>query len=300
MVDFNHLSPEASTLAILPSTERLARLKMERWIGYTRANQALAKLEELFADEPGKLRPQNLLIVGPSNNGKTMIAEKFYRSHPQKISDNGEHEVIPVLMMQMPADATVNRFYTALLMKLNTPVGFHGRYNAREVLMLQLMRTVGVRILIVDEVHNLLGATANRQRELLNMLRFIGNELRIPIVCLGIRDAYLAIRSDDQLENRFHPLLLPPWELGEEFARLMASFETVLPLREPSNLSSSPLLELILSRSEGTIGEMTALLNSATATALLHGEERISRNAIERADYQPPSVRQHMVERELR
>ena len=300
MADFNHLSPEASALAILSSTERLARLKMERWIGYTRANQALAKLEELFADEPGKLRPQNLLLVGPSNNGKTMIAEKFYRSHPQKVSDNGEHEVIPVLMMQMPADATVNRFYTALLIKLNTPVGFHGRYNAREVLMLQLMRTVGVRILIVDEVHNLLGATANRQRELLNMLRFIGNELRIPIVCLGIRDAYLAIRSDDQLENRFHPLLLPPWELGEEFARLMASFETVLPLREPSNLSSSPLLELILSRSEGTIGEMTALLNSATATALLHGEERISRNAIERADYRPPSVRRHMVERELR
>ena len=300
MADFNHLSPEASALAILSSTERLARLKMERWIGYTRANQALAKLEELFADEPGKLRPQNLLLVGPSNNGKTMIAEKFYRSHPQKISDNGEHEVIPVLMMQMPADATVNRFYTALLMKLNTPVGFHGRYNVREVLMLQLMRTVGVRILIVDEVHNLLGATANRQRELLNMLRFIGNELRIPIVCLGIRDAYLAIRSDDQLENQFHPLLLPPWELGEEFARLMASFETVLPLREPSNLSSSPLLELILSRSEGTIGEMTALLNSATATALLHGEERISRNAIERVDYRPPSVRRHMVERELR
>jgi len=40
---------------------------------------------------------------------------------------------------------------------------------------------------------------------------------------LGIRDAYLAIRSDDQLENRFHPLLLPPWELGEELARLLAS-----------------------------------------------------------------------------
>jgi hypothetical protein len=300
MVDFNHLSPEASALAMLPGTERLARLKMERWIGYTRANQALAKLEALLAEEPGKLRPQNLLIVGPSNNGKTMIAEKFHRAHPQKISDDGEHEVIPVLMMQMPADATINRFYTALLMKLNTPVGFHGRYNVREVLTLQLMRTVGVRILIIDELHNLLGAATNRQRELLNMLRYIGNELRIPIVCLGIRDAYLAIRSDDQLENRFHPLLLPSWELGDEFARLIASFETVLPLREPSNLSTSPLLELILRRSEGTIGEITALLNSATVSALLHGEERINCATIERADYNPPSVRRHMIERELR
>ncbi len=298
MVNFNHLNPEASALAILPSTERLTRLKTERWIGYTRANQVLVRLEALFHDEPGKLRPQNLLIVGPSNNGKTMIAEKFYRTHPQKISDDGEHEVIPVLMMQMPADATVNRFYTALLMKLNTPVGFHSGYNMREVLTLQLMRTVGVRILIIDEVHNLLGVTANRQRELLNMLRFIGNELRIPIVCLGIRDAYLAIRSDDQLENRFHPILLPSWELGEEFARLLASFETVLPLREPSNLSTSPLLEMILSRSEGTIGEIATLLNRATVAALLHGEEHISCTTIERADYHSPSVRRHMIERE--
>lgn len=225
MVNFNHLSPEASALAMLPSMERLARLKMERWIGYTRANQALSKLQMLLSDEPGKLRPQNLLIVGASNNGKTMIAEKFHRMHPQQISDDGEHEVIPVLMMQMPAEATVNRFYTALLMKLGTPVGFHSRNNRHEILALQLMRAVGVRMLIIDEVHNLLGATANRQRELLNVLRFIGNELRIPIVCLGIRDAYLAIRSDDQLENRFHPLLLPRWELGEDFARLMASIK---------------------------------------------------------------------------
>ncbi len=94
--------------------------------------------------------------------------------------------------------------------------------------------------------------------------------------------------------------LLPTWELGDEFARLMASLETVLPLRELCNLSTSPLLELILCRSEGTIGEITALLNSATVAALLHGEERINSAAIERADYHPPSVRRHMIERELR
>jgi hypothetical protein len=296
MVNLNHLGPEANALAMLPGIERLARLRMERWIGYTRANQAIAQLEALLSDEPGKLRPQNLLIVGPSNNGKTMIAEKFYRAHPQRISDNGEHEVIPVLMLQMPAEATANRLHTALQITLGTPVG----HDVREALTLRLMRTVGVRMLIIDEVHNLLGATARRQRELLNLLRFIGNDLRIPIVCLGIRDAYLAIRSDDQLENRFHPLLLPPWEPGEEFARLLASFETVLPLREPSHLSTAPLYELILRRSEGTIGEIAALLTSATAAALLVGEERINCAIIERADYHPPSVRRRMVERELR
>jgi hypothetical protein len=300
MVNLNHLRPEAHALAMLPGVERIARFKMECWIGYTRANQVLNQLEAVLANEPGKLHPQNLLIVGPSNNGKTMIAEKFHRTHPQRMSEDGEHEVIPVLVVQMPAVATANRLYTALQMALGTPVGFYGRHDAREALTLRLMRSVGVRMLIIDEVHNLLGATAMRQRELLNLLRFIGNDLRIPIVCLGIRDAYLAIRSDDQLENRFHPLLLPAWESGEEFARLLASFETVLPLREPSDLTAPPLYELILRRSEGTIGEIATLLNSATMAALMNGEERISYAVIERADYDPPSVRRHLVERELR
>ena len=300
MVNLDHLRPEAHALAMLPGVERLARLSIERWIGYTRAHQALAQLEALLSDEPGKVRPQNLLIVGPSNNGKTMIAEKFRRTHPARTADNGEHEVIPVLMVQMPAEATANRLYTVLQVALGTPVGLYGRNDVLEALTLRLMRAVGVRMLIIDEVHNLLGATARRQRELLNLLRYLGNDLRIPVVCLGIRDAYLTIRSDDQLENRFHPLLLPLWEQGEECARLLASFEAVLPLREPSQLSAMPLHELILRRSEGTIGEIAMLLVRATAAALLQGDEHIDSAVIERAEYHSPSVRRRMIERELR
>ena len=52
-------------------------------------------------------------------------------------------------------------------------------------------------------VHNLLCGPVSRQRELLGLLRYLGNDLRIPIVALGTRDAYLALRLDDQLENRF-------------------------------------------------------------------------------------------------
>lgn len=102
-----------------------------------------------------------------------MIAEKFRHVHPQRISDDGEHEVIPVVMVQMPAVATVNRLQTALLVTLGTPVGFYGRNDVREALTLRLMRTVGVRMLIIDEIHNLLGATAIRQRELYVLLATI-------------------------------------------------------------------------------------------------------------------------------
>ncbi|WP_455749600.1 TniB family NTP-binding protein [Nocardia fluminea] len=54
---------------------------------------------------------------------------------------------------------------------------------------------------------------------------------------VGIRDAYLAIRSDDQLEHRFAPLALPRWDPVEEACALLASFAAALPLRRPSPIA---------------------------------------------------------------
>jgi len=196
-----------------------------------------------------------------------------------------------VLLVQVPPAPTVARLYAAILAGLGVPGALHSRSPEREGAALHLLRQVNCRMLVLDELHNLLAAPTQRQRELLNLLRYLGNELRIPIVGLGTREAYLAIRSDDQLENRFEPFLLPPWEDGPEFGRLLASFEAVLPLREPSGLGSPAMRTQVLRRSEGTIGEVAALLAAAADAALLAGEEGISAAALERADYQPPTIR---------
>jgi len=299
-MDLIHLRPEVRELADLPGAERIAHLPANRWIGYTRANQALSLMQRMLDGEPGKVRPCNLLIVGPSNNGKSMIAERFLRDHPIYTSRDGEREVMPVVLMQMPAAPTVIRFHAALLTALNAPGGLHERTIHLERMSLRLLRGVECRMLVIDELHNLLAAPGQRQREMLNLLRFLGNELRIPLVCLGTREAYLAIRTDDQLENRFQPFLLPIWEDGTEFARLLASFEAVLPLREPSGLGSPDLRALVVRRAEGVIGEISALLTAAMSAALLAGAERIGKTAIEDADYQPPSVRRRLFERQLR
>ena len=76
-------------MAARSAPERLAHLRASHWIGYGRASQALAQLEEMLAYEPGQVRPRNLLIVGPTNNGKTMIAERFRRAHPARAPRGG-------------------------------------------------------------------------------------------------------------------------------------------------------------------------------------------------------------------
>jgi hypothetical protein len=302
MTDLAHLRPEIRELALLPAAERLALVPSHRWIGYTRAGQGLARMEAMQAREPGRVRPRCLLIIGPTNNGKTAIAQHFLRAHPQHASADGEHEVIPVLLVQMPPSPTLNRLYAAILAALGLPGPLQGRSPDRKGLVLRLLRTVGCRmlVLVLDELHNVLAAPIQRQRELLNLLRYLGNELRIPMACLGTREAYLAIRSDDQLENRFEPFLLPPWKDDPEFGRLLASFEAVLPLREPSGLGAPAMRARVLRRSEGTIGEIAALLAAAADIAFRAGRERIGADEIEAAEYQPPTVRRRLFEQELR
>ncbi|WP_197093438.1 TniB family NTP-binding protein [Nonomuraea sp. SBT364] len=66
--DLSHLHESAQPIARLPAAERLARVRADRWIGYTRATQALEQLHTLL-DWPAKQRMPNLLVIGPSNNG---------------------------------------------------------------------------------------------------------------------------------------------------------------------------------------------------------------------------------------
>ena len=75
-----------------------------------------------------------------------------------------------------------------------------------------MMRGTGVRLLVIDEVQNLLSGSRLQQRRLLNLLRWLGNELQIPLVAVGTAEALHAIQSDDQLANRFTPFGLPPWK----------------------------------------------------------------------------------------
>lgn len=54
----SHLHPAAREAALLPPGERLEHARADRWIGYTRATQALRALEDLFTwpARPGSSR----------------------------------------------------------------------------------------------------------------------------------------------------------------------------------------------------------------------------------------------------
>jgi Bacterial TniB protein len=294
--DLSHLHRAARQAAGLPAGERLQYVRADRWIGYTRATEALGQLETLFA-WPARQRMPNLLLTGPTNNGKSMIVEKFRRSHPPV--SHPDREEIPVLVVQMPSEPSVTRFYTALLAAAGAPMRRQYRLADLEQLVLRLLRAAAVRMLVIDELHNVLGGRGDRRREFLNLIRFLGNELRIPLVGVGTREAYLAIRSDDQLENRFAPFILPRWEADAGTCSLLASFAASFPLRRPSRIATTEMAAYLLTRNEGTIGELARLLTDAAVAAIESGEEAINQRTLLLAPYIGPSERRRMFEHEL-
>lgn len=294
--DLSHLHPSAQSTARLPAAERVHRIRADRWIGYPKAVEAVVRLETLLG-WPRKQRMPNLLLVGPTNNGKSMIIERFRRQHLPTTEADREH--IPVLCVQMPSEPSPLRFYTAILAALGAPLRPRPRVIELEHLALSLLREVGVQMLVIDELHNVLAGRGDVRREFLNLLRFLGNELRIPLVGVGTREAYLAIRSDDQLENRFEPFVLPVWEAGEDARSLLASFAAAFPLRRPSRIETDDMTQYLLARSEGTIGELAHLLTAAAVAAVETGAETINHRTLTMADYVGPTERRRLFEREL-
>jgi hypothetical protein len=76
--------------------------------------------------------------------------------------------------------------------------------------------------------------------------------------------------------------------MGEDYLRLLASFEVALPLEHRSGLVEPALALKILSLSEGTIGEISALLCRAAIDA---ETEQITSASLDRCGYVAPSER---------
>jgi hypothetical protein len=282
-------------IAVEAAESRIRRIRSDRWISYPRAERALAECEELL-NFPKRIRMPNLLVVGPTNNGKSAIIERFRRTHPPiepgKTLDGIAH--VPVLKVQMPAGPDERRFFGAILDALGFPGMPSDSVTKRQDSAVRMLHAAGVTCLAIDEVHNLLSGSALQQRRILNLLRWLGNELQIPLIAVGTAEALHAIHSDDQLANRFEPLGLPPWQDDEEFRNLLGTLEAVLPLRRRSDLAKAELARRILCASEGILGEIVAIVTRAAVRAVSTGAERISAKIIEDCGFTSPSQRRHV------
>jgi hypothetical protein len=290
MFSAEHLNENVRTALELSDEERIRRIQSPRWIGYTRTREILDSLEELL-NYPKTHRMPNLLIVGVTNNGKTMIANRFVQKHPPSDNPDGNSISVPALMIQAPPVSDESRFYNVILEKTFAPFRERDHASKKQAQAISILKNINVGMLIIDEIHNLLAGHTDKQRQMLNVIRYLGNELKIPIVGIGTMDALRALQTDPQLSNRFEPMTIPKWDMDKEYLRLLGSFELMIPLKKPSGLIEDSLALKLLSMSEGTIGDLSRILTKAAVYAVRNGVERITGNVLDSVEWIRPSDR---------
>ncbi|MGO9601983.1 MAG: TniB family NTP-binding protein [Candidatus Binataceae bacterium] len=286
-----HLMPKAQAALTLPDDQRIEEIRRPHWISYSKAEQIEEKLEDLLK-HPKQPRMPNMLLVGETNNGKTLLIEHFRSKHPRYENIEGEAIRIPVLSMQAPPGPDERGFYNAILERLGERMRGVESTDQKRARVIHVLKQISLGMIIIDEIHHLLAGPTLKQRNFLNVLKYLGNELRVPIVGVGTADALRAVQTDAQMQNRFVPEVLPKWELNTDFAKLLTSFESVLPLRRRSSLAERALAGRLLALSGGTIGELSLLLTQAALHAIRTGAEKIDSEVISSCTYVPPSERQ--------
>lgn len=258
---------------------RIRQLHERTWIGYGRAVEIRNTLEHLIS-YPKTHRMPNLAIIGETNNGKTMLLGNFLRRHGPNPDPTIDRVTLPVLMIQTPPDPDEVRLYGALLERLQASGATREPADSKLRRLQRILTDLQTKMLMLDEFQHALAGSPVRQRKFLNALKYLGNELQIPIVVAGTPDGLNALQSDQQIANRFEPMFLPKWKMGEDFLRLLVSVEKVLGLKYPSGLAATGLATRILDESEGTIGEIIRLLRLLAEQAIRTGTERITEEAL--------------------
>ena len=140
-----------------------------------------------------------LMVYGSSGIGKTMIAKRMASKYPTQYKSDLGITKTPVLLLQAPPAPDERRFYQHLLSTIGAPMWGRRTVSELEVRALNHLRDMDLKMLMIDEVHNLLAGSYREQRRFLNMLRFLANELSVSLVVFGVNEALDAVRGDDQL-----------------------------------------------------------------------------------------------------
>ena len=297
--NYDHLTSEAKTQLNLSSKDRIAFARQSVWIGYDTANQILDELDDLV-NWPRTPRMPSKLIVGDTNNGKSMLIRQFLFSQ-QPYYEDPENEIglnVPVIAIQAPPKPNESLLYSAILDELWAPYSSREPANKKLHRVITLLRNCKTKVLVIDEIHHLLAGSHSKQLEFLNIIKYLSNELQLSIVAVGIKDAVRAINVEPQLANRFTAHQLPRWKLDQNFLRLLATFETVLPLKKSSNLTSRELAPVIYDMTEGLIGEVSMLLGKAVKEAINSQSETITFQTLESLHWVAPSKRRDMAFKE--
>ena len=262
----DHLHPAVREMLSWPVERRIAYVREDKWIGYAEARAALKALSDLLV-QPDKLRHRGVLVSAKPDNGKSAVLKRFEHLNKPITLDSGEPSK-PVVRVWTPDEPSETKLWSQVLKALKTP---HRSSDPARILKEQAVRQIDflqVRLLMFDELHNLLRGSVKRTEHLLTLLKMLVNEMPLRIAVAGTQEIVRAVVLDKQLKTRFDCYQLPPWRDDIRLRTFLKGLESTFPLPEPSNLHEQELRLLMLSKADQTIGGFVVQVQRAAELAV--------------------------------
>lgn len=275
MSDFSHIDPRIGDLMQRPDDARISYIMAEKFIPYPLADYLITEVRDVLGQDEAD-RYKCLLIFADPGTGKTMIMKECRRLFTN-IPDN--HDQGPCwrkafLLITLPDVSDLRSMYFRILDQLGVPYATNDKTATLHDEVCKSLTSASTRILGIDEFHNLL-ATKKNLGSCMTALRDLAN-LPLSLLCAGTAAARTCVAADEQLRVRFRCHGLRPWGVDLNTRNFLATLESRLPLRKPSNLASQNLMPLIVKLSKGHIGTMVVGVREAARDAVRNGDECIT------------------------
>jgi hypothetical protein len=289
---YQELPEKIRILLKAPDEERIKFIKKPKFIHHIKAQKIFEKLDALLNTPPAP-RIRSLMILGDSNNGKTMIMKKFQelkKKLPDENNPNPLEYENPVLYIQAPVKASLKDLYNSIFISFKVPFKANESYSEKEAKIKHYCSINGIKMLIIDEIQGGTIGSPRQQREFVNGIKNISNLLEIPIVLVGIPSAIGLVNSDHQLKSRFVPTKIKKWDFDEDYLSLLYSIEMTLPLKKPSYIyENENLAKNILELSNGLIGDIVEICNLLAIEAINSKKEKIENSMLRKIPFIPVS-----------
>ena len=276
------LHPSIEPYVQAPLAQRIPQVLQDRPIRYPAFDTVVGQAEWMIY-EPELNRARGLVVSSERGNGKTTIA-KLLQAHYNDRADPDRPSVVSISMSGARDARTV---FGRILETLGSPARISHRVSDREMLVCRLLDGLGCRLLVLDEVQDIVLGSEREQQRALEGIKFLMNELKLHVIGFGTEKAFQALASDPHLEARFTEFVLPRWKADSTLANFLATYERYLPFEEASNLGSADVVKLLAKVGGGTLGKTVSRVQNAALAAMIEGAKSISMKHLETATTRP-------------
>ncbi|MDD1015901.1 TniB family NTP-binding protein [Pseudomonas rubra] len=259
--------------------ERIRNIHKDVWIECPQAGRIINSIIAL-SQVPKRTTAPCMLVYGDGGSGKTAIVNQFKKMNRGLGS--------PFAFLSLAENPNNLNYKQLILESLGVPMRLAEKRGMLSQEVAGFIQSREIRVLVIDEFHDLLLVPRNEQLKNLSLQKGLsGDPFNLSVIGFGTRAAKNALSSDVQLNRRYHTVELKPWGINHDFRNFLATLEKKVSLKNDSLLYQEDMVRLIHYHSKGLMDNVLRIVKSAAIYAVITGEERITKELIEKAVLDP-------------